>query len=191
MHVSFFLLTLWVTSCPYVTSVGATQLLPDGSEAAAWASNWASGGGFSNIFPTPAYQQEAVTNYFSNHDPDVSEDINRTGRGVPDVSALGQRIAVVELGEITTEDGTSASTPLFAALLNRINEERLAVGKTTVGFVNPVLYANPQVFNDITVGNSSMCSAISGFQAVEGWDPVTGLGTPSYPDLLDVFIALP
>lgn len=51
--------------------------------------------------------------------------------------------------------GTSAAAPTFAAILNRINEERLAAGKTTVGFVNPTLYANPQVLHDITVGNNS------------------------------------
>ncbi|KAH8893898.1 subtilisin-like protein [Thozetella sp. PMI_491] len=178
-------------NCPYVTSVGATQLLADGTEAAAWDSNWASSGGFSRFFPAPAYQQEVVASYFANHDPKQDDKINRTGRAVPDVAALGQRIAVVEAGEATTDAGTSASTPLFASLLNRVNEERLAAGKSTVGFVNPVLYANPQVFNDITSGNSSMCGGVRGFDAVEGWDPITGLGSPSYPDLLEVFMALP
>ena len=44
--------------------------------------------------------------------------------------------------------GTSAAAPVFAAILNRINEERLAVGKKTVGFVNQVLYKNPGAFNE-------------------------------------------
>lgn len=42
-------------------------------------------------------------------------------------------------GEPYLVGGTSASAPTFAAILTRINEERLSAGKSTVGFVNPVL----------------------------------------------------
>ena len=86
--------------------------------------------------------------------------------------------------------GTSASAPVFAAILNRINEERIAVGKSTVGFVNPTLYANPQVLHDITVGNNSGCGT-PGFFAAKGWDPVTGLGTPNYKAMLSLYMGLP
>ena len=86
--------------------------------------------------------------------------------------------------------GTSASTPVFASILTRINEERIEAGKSPVGFVNPTLYANPDAFHDITVGNNSGCGT-PGFFAATGWDPLTGLGTPNYPKLLDVFMALP
>jgi len=90
------------------------------------------------------------------------------------------------------EGGTSMSAPLVAAIFTRINEERLAVGKKPIGFANPTLYDNPQMFNDITVGDqrNGGCGTI-GFSAVEGWDPVTGLGTPRYEDWLTVFMALP
>lgn len=64
--------------------------------------------------------------------------------------------------------GTSAATPIFASIINRINEERIAVNKTPVGFVNPALYANPGMFNDITAGNNTGCGD-GGFDAVEGW----------------------
>lgn len=64
---------------------------------------------------------------------------------------------------------------MFAAILTLINEKRLAAGKSTVGFVNPVLYANPNVFNDVKFGRNPGCST-DGFSAREGWDPVTGLG---------------
>jgi tripeptidyl-peptidase-1 len=30
-----------------------------------------------------------------------------------------------------------------------------------------------------------------GFSAVKGWDPVTGLGTPNYPKMLEFFMSLP
>ena len=93
-------------------------------------------------------------------------------------------------GAPTLIGGTSAATPAFAAILTRINEERLAIGKKTIGFVNPVLYAHPEVLHDITVGNNSGCGT-DGFYAQKGWDPVTGLGTPNYPAMLKLFLSLP
>jgi tripeptidyl-peptidase I len=49
----------------------------------------------------------------------------------------------------------------------QINEERANAGKGTVGFVNPVLYENPDVLNDITNGTNLGCGS-DGFQAVPG-----------------------
>ena len=95
----------------------------------------------------------------------------------------------IDGGTLTTLNGTSAATPLWAAILNRINEERLAANKSTVGFVNPVLYANPKVMKDITEGYGYGCNT-TGFAAAEGWDPVTGLGTPNYPALLDLLMSM-
>lgn len=83
-----------------------------------------------------------------------------------------------------------ASAPLFASVLNLINEKRLEAGKAPVGFVNPVLYANPQVMNDITRGNNPGCGT-AGFTAVQGWDPVTGLGTLNFPAMEKLFLSLP
>ena len=70
---------------------------------------------------------------------------NRTGRGYPDVSAVGDNIVIFNKGAPTIIGGTSASCPVFAAILTRINDERLKVGKSTVGFVNPTLvsYSSP------------------------------------------------
>lgn len=90
----------------------------------------------------------------------------------------------------TTIGGTSASSPVFAAIITRINEERIAVGKGPVGFVNPTLYAHPEMFHDITTGTNPGCNT-NGFSAAKGWDPLTGLGTPVYPAMLKVFMALP
>ncbi len=78
-------------------------------------------------------------------------------------------------GEFTQSGGTSASAPIFASLINRINEQRLNAGKGTLGFLNPALYANPSMLNDITNGTNPGCDT-EGFSAVPGWDPVTGLG---------------
>lgn len=93
---------------------------------------------------------------------------NRIGRAYPDVAALASNITSLQGNEIWFVSGTSASAPIFASVLNRINEERIAAGKTPVGFVNPALYANPGMFNDITAGNSTGCHD-GGFAAVEGW----------------------
>ena len=86
--------------------------------------------------------------------------------------------------------GTSLSAPVWASIFTLINEQRTKRGKSPVGFVNPVLYAHPEVFNDITNGKNPGCFT-DGFSAVEGWDPTTGLGTPNYPKLLELFLSLP
>jgi hypothetical protein len=52
--------------------------------------------------------------------------------------------------------------------LNQINEQRTAAGKSSVGFVNPTLYANPSAFYDITSGTNPGCES-NGFAAVSGW----------------------
>ncbi|KAI4154970.1 MAG: hypothetical protein LQ340_001318, partial [Diploschistes diacapsis] len=194
-------------SCPYVTALGATYLPPGASAVGdheVAVTRFPSGGGFSNIYPAPSYQASAVANYFATSNPpykfyntsgtnNPSESVtaggvyNRGGRGYPDFAAIGDNVVVVINGTPELIGGTSAAAPTFAAILNRINEERIAAGKSTVGFVNPTLYANPQVLHDITVGNNSGCGT-SGFFAAKGWDPVTGLGTPNYPAMLSLYM---
>ncbi|KAK4547340.1 hypothetical protein LTR36_000996 [Oleoguttula mirabilis] len=216
----------WPNTCPYITNVGATKVYPGKTvydpESAVYdpaghpyTQNFSSGGGFSNVYPIPDYQQSAVATFFADHNPSyphysalaanasnpVHPNItllsgatggiyNRIGRGVPDVAAVGDNIAVYSGGVFKLNGGTSASTPIFAAIINRINEERLAVGKSTLGFLNPTLYAHPEILNDITNGTNPGCGTL-GFSAVKGWDPVTGLGTPNYPKMLELFMSLP
>ncbi|KAF2163435.1 hypothetical protein M409DRAFT_37264 [Zasmidium cellare ATCC 36951] len=213
-------------NCPYATAVGATKVYPGHTvfepESAAYdpalsdmQTNFSSGGGFSNVYPIPSYQKNAVASYFAHHDPglpyysSIATDAllpvlpnvtalagntggiyNRIGRGFPDVAANGDNIATYTGGSFGLQGGTSASTPIFAAIVTRINEERLRVGKRPVGFLNPALYANPWVLNDITNGTNKACLG-QGFEAVQGWDPVTGLGTPSFPRMLELFLSLP
>lgn len=94
------------------------------------------------------------------------------------------------MADSSVDGGTSAATPIFSSILNRINEERLAKGKKTIGFVNPTLYANPGVLNDIVNGTNPGCGT-QGFPAAPGWDPSSGLGTPNYPKMLSLFMSLP
>ena len=86
--------------------------------------------------------------------------------------------------------GTSAATPIFASVINRIIEERLNAGKGPLGFLNPSLYANPSMFTDIINGTNPDCNTV-GFTAVPGWDPLSGLGTPVYPKMLQYSMSLP
>ncbi|KAL4800666.1 peptidase S8/S53 domain-containing protein [Aspergillus venezuelensis] len=195
----------YIGSCPYVTAVGSTTL-PRGSDpydAEEIAVEHWSGGGFSNVFERPACQNLSVAEYFTNanlthpyYETIDSSSIgvnggiyNRIGRGYPDVSTVGMNLLIYFKGIAYSTGGTSASAPIFASLLTRINEERLARNMSTVGFVKPVLYQHPEAFRDITGGYNEGCGT-NGFPATEGWDPVTGLGIPVYSRLLEVFLKL-
>ena len=150
-----------------------------------------SGGGFSNVFGQPAYQADAVSHYLTAYPPPYSADIyNSSGRGYPDISAIGLNVSVVLLDDVYVAGGTSASTPIIASIVTLLNEARIAAGKGPIGFLNPTLYAHPEAFNDIIDGGNPGCGT-DGFQCQPGWDPVTGLGTPIYPTLEEIFLNLP
>ena len=182
-------------TCPYVTSVGATQIKPGASVTApeeACETVIFSGGGFSNVFPLPSYQSGAVKSFFANHPPPYTAaqyNNSQTSRGIPDISANGANYVVAVDGTFSLVYGTSASSPVVGAIITLINEARFAIGKGSVGFINPTLYANPGALNDITSGGNQGCGT-PGFTAVSGWDPVTGLGTPNFPKLVAKFVAL-
>ncbi|KAH8656500.1 putative Tripeptidyl-peptidase sed1 [Tricladium varicosporioides] len=202
-------------TCPYVLNVGATRLYanqtvrdPESALQAnlgAGAELFASAGGFANYFPIPDYQKTAVANYFKYHDPGLPYYIadatasniganggiyNRAGRGFPDVSANGANFRAYNNQTNYHFYGTSLAAPIWGSILTLINEARTAIGKGPVGFVNPTLYANTWIFNDIKNGSNPGCGS-KGFAAVDGWDPVTGLGTPQYPKLLALYLGLP
>lgn len=109
---------------------------------------------------------------------------------MPDVSANGVNYIYFNNGSSSNVDGTSASAPTFGSVITLINEQRINAGKSPVGFINPVLYAHPDVMKDIVNGSNPGCGT-RGFEAVPGWDPVTGLGTPNYPKMLELFMGLP
>lgn len=182
-------------TCPYITAVGATQIKPgakvtDPEEACETVIF--SGGGFSNVFPLPSYQSTAVKSFFANHPPPYTSaqyNNSQQTRGFPDISANGANYVVAVDGTFSLVYGTSASAPVVASIFTLINEARLAIGKSAVGFINPVLYAHPGDLNDITSGGNQGCGT-AGFTATTGWDPVTGLGTPNFPKLVARFLAL-
>jgi len=154
-------------SSPWVLACGGTRLTcptkvysqPSTSEIV-WGTipnNGASGGGFSSIFPRPAYQILAAHNY------------SQTGRGVPDISLNADPMTgwIIYINSaLQVIGGTSAVSPFWAAYLASIGYHQ---------FLNTKLYAvyqsTPNIVHDIVVGNDG------GYSAGPKWDPVSGLGS--------------
>lgn len=181
-HVSF------PASSPYALACGGTHIVsPDLGRPIeeVWhpALGVGTGGGISRYFPLPDYQRGIVTQK-------AVSPAGGPGRGIPDVCAdaaneSGYRVLCdgAWYPDATADPqrppigGTSASTPLWAALIALINQAL----QTRVGFINPVLYkiGSPSAaFFDVTQGNNG------DYQATTGWDPCTGLGSPNGAALL-------
>ncbi|EIW82301.1 subtilisin-like protein [Coniophora puteana RWD-64-598 SS2] len=185
------------STCPYVTSVGATQVSPGQTvldRENACQQVIYSGGGFSNYFAVPDYQKAVVAGYLENHPPPYSKTTyNTTGtsRAYPDISANGANYVVAINGNYSLVYGTSASSPVVGAIITLINDARIAMGKSPVGFINPTIYSSEfqYAWNDVTNGTNPGCGTV-GFSSAPGWDPVTGLGTPNFPALLAKWLDL-
>jgi subtilase family serine protease len=179
--------TSFPTDDPWVTSVGGTTLERNGTafQETAWSM---SGGGFSLFFATPSYQQTLPAT--------VQNQLNHR-RGVPDIAgdadpATG--LAFYSGGQWNLAGGTSASAPLWAGIMAIANQ----MAGQPLGFINPALYklaatsSYAQDFHDITIGNNNVDRGgvqVQGYDAIPGWDPVTGLGTPVVDKLLPDLIA--
>src|SRR6202167_5941886 len=164
-------------SSHYALACGGTKLTLSGttiSSEQAWnelsSGEGATGGGVSEAFALPGYQQSAGVPKAPN---------GFVGRGVPDVAGdadpeSGYNVLVD--GQQTVIGGTSAVAPLWAGLLARINQ---SLGKN-VGYLNPLLYTKnvEATLHDVTVGNNGT------YSAGPGWDACTGLGTPDGAALL-------
>jgi len=177
-------------SSPYVTSVGGTeptQGFPQpGSESAIGLSS----GGFSNYWPMPSWQKDVVNQYLHQQGiPGSSKGYNTSGRAFPDIAAQATNFCVTPFG--CGVAGTSCASPTAAGIIALLNDLRLQNGKSTLGFLNPLLYQHAEAFNDITTGSSSGCIFGKGWPATKGWDAVTGLGTPNYQKLAHVVSTLP
>ncbi|RDW91747.1 hypothetical protein BP5796_01141 [Coleophoma crateriformis] len=183
-HAKF--LPTFPVGCPYVTSVGATgNYLPA-------APSSLSSGGFSDYFPRPAWQDNAALAYINSLNGSHNGFYNASGRGIPDISAVGSRFLIGAGGFEWLQSGTSASTPVWAAIIALINDKRMRAGKPSLGFLNPILYSSnlSAAFDDVVTGSGGSCTWGSnvelGWAATPGWDPATGLGTPNFPKLLEI-----
>ncbi|KAK0623800.1 peptidase S8/S53 domain-containing protein [Immersiella caudata] len=177
----------WPASCPWVTAVGGTSPSdPYNPESLAYRrffnnNTRSSSGGFSNIFPLPLYQASAVRSYLTaqtSHLSPLASRFNATGRAYPDISALASGYRMVTDGKWRSVHGTSAAAPVVASI-------------KPVGFINPVLYAHPEMFNDVTDGANAGCGVEQAFGAADGWDAVTGLGSLDFERMRQVFLGLP
>jgi kumamolisin len=140
----------------------------------------ATGGGVSDVFPLPAWQNGAGI-------PPSANAGHHVGRGVPDVAGDADPstgyVTLVD-GQSDVIGGTSAVAPLWAGLTARINQ---SIGKP-VGFINPLLYQNAgrvSEFNDVTSGNNGA------YAAGPGWDACTGFGSPIGAKIATVLGAKP
>lgn len=186
-------LPIFPASCPYVTAVGGTTgVQPE--RAVSFSS-----GGFSDRFPTPKWQADAVKAYLTGLGDRWKGLYNPAGRGFPDISAQGRSFRVVDKGRDISVGGTSASAPTVASIVALLNAARKEKGLPVLGFINPWLYSEGVIktLTDITAGGSTGCSGIdiysglptpvvpyASWNATKGWDPVTGLGTPDFGKLL-------
>jgi tripeptidyl-peptidase I len=181
-------------ACPWVTAVGGTaQVEPE--VAVSFSS-----GGFSNIWPRPAYQAWAVDEYLRKVGDKNEGWYNRRGRAFPDVAAQALNYRVIDQGFDKSYMGTSCAAPTFNAIIALLNSARIDSGLPTLGFLNPWLYGVGRWgLNDITKGRSTGCNGYgnfhrkqngspvlpgAGWNASVGWDAVTGLGTPDFGKLL-------
>jgi kumamolisin len=182
-------------SSPHVVACGGTHLEGDAaviSTEIVWNDDdgWATGGGVSDFFDPPAWQANA------NVPNSVNSPGTRAGRGVPDVSGNADNATGYQIhfnGNDFVVGGTSAVAPLWSGLMALLNE---SVG-SRLGFINDFLYSTSAAgFRDITEGTNAIAAmtagtasqqATAGYQAVQGWDPCTGLGSPSGQALQTAF----
>ena len=179
---------------PFVTLVGGTALAtcaPGGawlSETAWNAPDYgeATSGGYSSNYPivTNALWQQGI-NMSANQG-------STTLRNIPDVAMVADDIIIVaDNGQVEMSGGTSAAVQLWAAFNALVNQQAVASGQQSVGFINPAIYALGKsasysaFFNDVTAGNNSTnAGALPEFPAVPGYDLCTGWGSSAGGSLI-------
>ena len=173
---------------PYVLAVGGTTLHArkgTNEQMAVTEVVWndgpgsGGGGGVSDITPIPSWQEGKV--------PRSINLGSFAGRAIPDVAANADPntgYLVMNGGQFGIVGGTSASAPLWASLVSRIN----ALNGARAGNFNALLYTNigpAGALRDITSGNNDTDGLLDGqFQAGPGWDACTGWGAPDGIKLL-------
>jgi hypothetical protein len=179
---------------PNLTVVGGTTLSTAGPTGA-WTGettwNWASvgqgnsstGGGVSTVYPIPTYQTGLSMS---------ANQGSTTLRNLPDVALTADNIWVIwNNGSKGYFGGTSAAAPLWAGFTALVNQQSVANGRSTVGFINTALYAIAKgtnygaCFHDIRTGNNTNSSSPTKFSAVAGYDLCTGWGTPAGQPLIN------
>ncbi|WP_420575084.1 S53 family peptidase [Kordia sp.] len=143
-----------------------------------------SGGGFSQRISEQQYQAYSSQKYIEKF-PQFEPYYRAGGRGIPDIAANAADVsgyAIFFEGHWAKIGGTSLATPLWAALIARMNQN---LGYR-LGFINPYLYKliGSSAFHQILEGNNNL------YVAAEGWNPCTGLGTPNGQKLMEAIDGL-
>jgi hypothetical protein len=183
------------SSNPYITQAGGTTLTTGANAAYSsetvwnWGGGVGSSGGISSHYSIPSWQ----TN--------VNNMAGRGGstsfRNIPDVALTADNVYVA-YGNGTSGEfgGTSCAAPLWAGFVALVNQQAAANGVSSVGFINPAIYAiaagsNYAVcFHDVTTGNNTWSSSPNLFYATNGYDLCTGLGTPNGTNLINALAPL-
>ncbi len=168
----------------HVTAVGGTALSMTGSgKAYQGETGWSSsGGGYGDSgFALPSWQSGLAT---------AANGASTSRRNVPDVAADANGDSYYCSNGVCDPNnfvlgGTSLAAPRWAGFMALVNQQAVANGKPTVGFLNPTLYALLKggsasgLLHDTSAGNNG------GFSAVAGYDLVTGLGSPNGQTLIN------
>jgi subtilase family serine protease len=136
-----------------------------------------------NDVPIPSYQQVVGVITSTN-------DASSTLRNIPDVSSESYNNQYVCYNQTCAEQGggTSYAAPLWASLMALVNEQSLANGGAYMGFFNPTLYnigvssSFTTDFHDIIKGNNGAYNAVAGYDLVTGW------GSPNGVNLINALV---
>jgi len=182
-----------------ITTVGGTTLGMNGA-GDSWSSeqvwnyhgyggayaNEGSGGGISSYYKIPYWQTALSTNVSLG---------SSVWRNVPDVALTADQVYVAyDNGSSGGMAGTSCAAPLWAGFCALANQFAVATNGTTLGFLNPALYAiagsgrYADCFHDITTGNNVGTNTAGLYNAVAGYDLCTGLGTPNGTNLISALV---
>jgi Pro-kumamolisin, activation domain/Dockerin type I domain len=185
-HKAYSGLIAFPDDSPNITVVGGTTLTTAGPDSSwvsemAWNDNDAgSGGGISNQFGIPSWQQgiSMATNGGST-----------TMRNIPDVSLTASNIYVRYYnGTNYVTRGTSCAAPLWAGFAALINQRAAENAQPPIGFVNPLIYSLGKGSNYNTYFHDIISGGNPTYGAVSGYDLCTGWGTPKGIDLIEAFV---
>ena len=161
---------LYPASDPWVTGCGGSTVSNVSGLSFTQAVWGGSGGGISNHFALPYWQNWAAI-------PGSTNPAGHIGRGVPDIAGNADPASGYPLilnGAMTGPiGGTSAVAPLYAGMVALLN----ATLGEPLGYLNYNLYAfvGPYVYRDIVSGSNGAYSAKPGWDACTGFGSVDGL----------------